>query len=114
MTSVSIASTDKFNWVHDPGTHEDYTIDCPWGTYYKLQATRDAAGNCSGGKDDFYGRTCGRPWGSQQDLHYCKIVYGDDTEEWLSQPGPVVSKPYSAFLAHKKTMLHGDDAPEAV
>lgn len=111
---MSIASPDKFNWEHDPGSHEDYTIDCPWGTYYKLQATRDRAGNCSGGKDNFYGRTCGRPWGSQQDLYYCKVVYTNGTEEWLSLPGSVVSKPYSAFLDHKKVMLLGGEAPEAV
>jgi hypothetical protein len=55
---------------------------------------RDAAGNCSGGKDDFYRRTCGRQWGEQGDEYYCRIVYSDGTEELLSPPGNRRSDPY--------------------
>ena len=66
------ARLPKFKWEHDPVSHEDFTVDCPWGTYHKLQAVRDRAGKCSGGEDDFYARTCGRPWGSQgKNDFYC-------------------------------------------
>jgi hypothetical protein len=55
----------KFHWKDNPDTHEDYPVDCPWGIYYMLEARCNDEGNCSGGKDDFYGRTCGWPWGGQ-------------------------------------------------
>jgi hypothetical protein len=98
----------KFHWEHNPNTHEDYIVDCPWGVYYKLQAIPDDAGNCSGGKNNWYGRTCGRPWGGQRRGQYwCRIVYSDGHEEWLCN-GTSRARPYHAYLEHKESVLLGD------
>lgn len=99
------AHLPKFKWEHDPVSHEDFTIDCPCGVYYKVQATRDRQGNCSGGKDNFYARTCGQPWGEQRDEFYCRLVFTDGSSELVSPPGHVQAKPYGDFLEHKKRMF---------
>jgi hypothetical protein len=104
-TELTSAHRVKFHWEHNPDTHEDYTVDCPWGVYYKLQASCSDDGNCSGGSDDWYGRTCGRPWGGQRRGQYwCRIVYSDGREEWVSEPGTSKGRTYSAFLAHKESV----------
>jgi hypothetical protein len=101
---VASARREKFHWKHNPETHEDYTVDCPWGVYYKLQATCNDDGNCSG---------CGRPWGGQRRGRYwCRIVYSDGREEWVSEPGTSGGRPYSAFLAHKKSVRLGTVSSE--
>jgi hypothetical protein len=103
----------KFHWEHNSKTHEDYTLDCPWGVYYKLQAIPDDDGNCSGGKDNWYGRTCGQPWGDQRRSQYwCRIVYSDGREQWVHN-GTSSARPYNAFLAHKESVLSGTGSAES-
>lgn len=63
----------KFHWQHDRNTHEDYTIDCPWGTYFKLQARCDGRGRCSGREDGYYGRIYGQAWGNQARMSSMQI-----------------------------------------
>jgi hypothetical protein len=103
---VASRSHIKLHWEHDRDSHEDYTVDCPWGTYYKLQAVCDDRGFCSGGKNDYYSSACGRPWSNQiRGQFWCRFVDTAGHEEWVSSPGSVQSEPYAAYLRHKKRML---------
>lgn len=100
--------SNHFEWVHDPVTHVDRATNSRWPVVYlKLQATRDANGNCSGGKENRYGRECGQPWGIQsQELYWCKVVHPDGREQWLCEPGQSRTRPYTAFRDHKFAMIN--------
>src|SRR5258705_10773239 len=107
--------SDHFEWVHDKETHVDRATNSRWNVVYlKLQARCDADENCSGGKNNWYRRNCGRPWGDQvKGSSWCKVVYPDGRAEWLQPPGPKGS-PYEAFRQHKFSMINGSKTAPAI
>ena len=103
--------SNHFHWEHDPMTHVDRTTNSRWPVVYlKLQASCDADGNCAGGKDSRYGRTCGRPRGDQtRGLYWCKVVYPDGRVKWPYEPGPHRQRAYHGFREHNLNMFNADE-----
>lgn len=103
--------SDHFEWKHDKETHVDRATNSRWPVVYvKLQASCDANGNCSGGKNGRYSRECGRDWGSQtRGLYWCKVIHPDGREDWLYEPGPHQTLPFTRFRQHKLKMISSAD-----
>jgi hypothetical protein len=75
---------------HDPHTHVDSTVNFPYGTFYKLQAS-SIEGVCS---------QCKLPWGSADAAHFAKLVWLDGKTEWLVEPGGL-DDVYQACISRK-------------